>query len=98
MNMNRNSGNRITKLAVDVPIAAGAHHGEVRDILALAAARFGQDARIELLRADAEGSIYRLSLSSDMRDARSELQLAVLEALAAAHVPLGRLGPREAAP
>jgi small-conductance mechanosensitive channel len=86
------------KLAVDVPIGAGARHGEVRDILALAAARFGQDARIELVRADAEGAIYRLSLSSDMRDARSELQLAVLEALAAAHVPLGRLGTREAAP
>jgi hypothetical protein len=86
------------KLSLDVPIGAGARHAEVRDLLALAAARFGHDARIELVCADAEGSIYRLNLSSDMRDARSELQLAILEALAAAHVPLGRLASREAAP
>ena len=86
------------RLSLEIAVAAGVRHAEVRELLVGAAARFGHDARIELVSADAERSLYRLTLSSDARDARSELQLAVLEALAAANVPLGRLVPREAGP
>jgi small-conductance mechanosensitive channel len=86
------------KLTLEIPIAASARHAEVRDLLLAAAARFGHDARVELVSADASGSVYRLNLSSDMRDARSDLTLAVLEALSAAGVPLGVSGPRGAVP
>jgi hypothetical protein len=76
---------------VDVAVAAGVPHTDVQGLLLRAASRFSDDARVELVSADAARSLFRVSVASDQRNARSELQLAIVEALANAHVPLGRL-------
>ncbi|HEY3496941.1 MAG TPA: mechanosensitive ion channel family protein [Polyangiaceae bacterium] len=80
-------------VSVDVAVATAARHPEVRDLLRRTGASFDVDARVELVSADADCARYRLSLASDRPGARSDLQMAVLEALADAHVPLGRLSP-----
>jgi small-conductance mechanosensitive channel len=80
-------------IALDVAVASGARHAEVRELLKKTASSFDHDARVELVAADVGGARYRLLLSCDRSGARSELQLAVVEALAEANVPLGRLEP-----
>jgi len=86
------------RLAVEVAVAAAEKHAEVQGLLLGVATRFGDDARVELLRADVDGVLFRVSLASERQNARSELQLAIVEVLASAHVPLGRLGSRGAGP
>lgn len=78
-------------VSVEVAVASVARQGDVRDLLRRAGASFDVDVRVELLSADADSTCYRVVLASDRPGARSELQLAVLDALAAAQVPLGRL-------
>ena len=84
------------RIAADIAVGPDAKHTDVQGILLRLASRFGDDARVELLSADSERTLFRLSLASEQRNARSELQLAIVEALASAHVPLGRLGSRGA--
>ena len=76
---------------VDVAVAPGTPHTDVQGVLLRAASRFSDDARVELTSADAARTLFRVSFASDQRNARSEVQLAIVEALAAAHLPLGRL-------
>jgi len=85
------------RVAVDVPVGPLEKHAEVQGLLLGVASRFGDDARVELLSADAERTLFRISLVSERQNARSELQLAVVESLAGAHVALGRFVPRGAA-
>jgi small-conductance mechanosensitive channel len=84
------------RIGVDVPVGAGSVHADVQGLLLGVASRFSDDARVELLSADIDRALFRVTLASDQRNARSELTLAIVEALAGAHVPLGRLSGREA--
>jgi small-conductance mechanosensitive channel len=84
------------RLGVDIAVAAGEKHAEVQHLLLAVATRFGDEARVELLSADADRALFRVSLASERQNARSELQLAIVEALAGAEVPLGKLGSRGA--
>jgi small-conductance mechanosensitive channel len=83
------------RFGVDVPVAPGGVHADVQGLLLGVASRFGDDARVELVSADADRTLFRVTFASEQRNARSELQLAIVEALAGAQVPLGRFG-REA--
>jgi small-conductance mechanosensitive channel len=84
-----------TTLEVSVsPIAALA---EVRDRLLDVARIHGDDARVELLRADSEGAVFRIHVRAEGSELRSTLQLAVTTALRQAGVALGRLPSREGA-
>ena len=80
------------RVGVDIPVAAADRHAEVQSLLLGVASRFSDDARVELLSADATRTLFRVTLASDQRNARSELQLAIVEALQHAGVPLGKLG------
>ncbi|HTQ02720.1 MAG TPA: mechanosensitive ion channel family protein [Polyangiaceae bacterium] len=76
---------------VDVAVAPGVPHMDVQGVLLRVASRFSDDARVELVSADAERTLFRVRFASEQRNARSEVQLAIVEALASARVPLGRL-------
>jgi hypothetical protein len=80
------------RFELEIAVAPAAPHADVQGLLLRVASRFSDDARVELVSADADRTLFRLSFGSEQRNARSELQLAVLEALAGAQVPLGRLG------
>jgi small-conductance mechanosensitive channel len=80
------------RFELDIAVAPTASHADVQGLLLRVASRFADDARVELSSADAERTLFRLTFGSEQRNARSELQLAILEALAGAQVPLGRLG------
>jgi small-conductance mechanosensitive channel len=80
---------------VEVAVAPGTPHTDVQGVLLRTASRFSDDARVELTSADAARTLFRVSIASDLRNARSELQIAIVEALAGAHVPLGRLDREE---
>ncbi|HEV8550268.1 MAG TPA: mechanosensitive ion channel domain-containing protein, partial [Polyangiaceae bacterium] len=85
------------RFGVEVAVAPGERHADVQGLLLGVASRFGVEARVELVSADVERTLFRVTLGSEQRNARSELQLAIVEALATAQVPLGRLDPRGAA-
>jgi small-conductance mechanosensitive channel len=85
------------RFGVDIPVAAGDRHADVQSLLLGVASRLGDDARVELVSADAERTLFRVTLASEQRNARSELQLAIVEALSHAGVPLGKLGAPGAA-
>jgi hypothetical protein len=80
------------RIGVEIPVGPASSQVEVQGLLLGVASRFGDDARVELLSADADRTLFRVTLASDQRNARSELQLAIVEALVGAQVPLGRLG------
>jgi small-conductance mechanosensitive channel len=86
------------RLSLDVAVSPSARHAEVRELLLRAAVPFGQEARVELLSVDADAARYRIALMADGAGARSDLQLAVFDALAQASIPLGRLGARGVVP
>jgi hypothetical protein len=80
------------RFGVDIAVGPGSSHTEVQGLLLGVASRFGDDARVELVSADSERTLFRVTLASEQRNARSELKLAIVEALSGAQVPLGRLG------
>jgi small-conductance mechanosensitive channel len=80
------------RFELEIAVGPGTHPAEVQGLLLGVASRFADDARVELVNADADRTLFRVSFGSEQRNARSELQLAIVEALAAAHLPLGRLG------
>jgi small-conductance mechanosensitive channel len=80
------------RFELEIAVSALAGHADVQSVLLRTAARFADDARVEIMSADAERTLFRVIFASEQRNARSELQLALLDALAAAQVPLGRLG------
>jgi hypothetical protein len=59
-----------------------------------AALRVGRDARSQVLRADADGIVYRVSVVCDSLESRSTLTTSLVDALSAAAIPLGRAGGR----
>jgi len=72
-----------------VTVAADAKSERVREVLEQAAARVGREARVEVVAGDASGIVYRVSASTESFGARSELQLAVLDALREEGIKLG---------
>jgi len=80
------------RFELEIAVSAHAAHADVQNVLLRTAARFADDARVEIMNADVDRTLFRVSFASEQRNARSELQLALLDALAAAQVPLGRLG------
>lgn len=77
------------RISVDVVVGADVNPTTVRRILVEAGSRVGRDVRVEVIAADAQGIIYRVTLTCDSLDDRSALWAALLEALSAAQVPLG---------
>jgi small-conductance mechanosensitive channel len=78
------------RVALDVIVAAASNLSSVRALLERVSLGLGRDAHVALVSADAEGVVYRLTLSPDSFAARSDLQLAVLEALRTEGIELGR--------
>lgn len=82
------------RLGVEIVVSAAAGPAKVLPLLTEAAARIGRDARAELVRADADGAVYRVSAACDSLEARSSLSASLVEALSAAAIPLGRASGR----
>lgn len=78
------------RVGVELVVAAEEKPGPVEELLAAAAARVGDDVKVQLLGADADGLRYRVSVESEGETARGELLKVVLEALSERGVRLGR--------
>jgi small-conductance mechanosensitive channel len=78
------------RLTVELGVSSSAPAANVVRILEEAAIKVGYDVAVELERADLDGAIYSVSANCLGLDARSKLNLALLEALTLAEVPLGR--------
>lgn len=86
------------RLSVEIAVSAIASPTAIIRLLAEAGANVGRDVRVELLAIDADGGHYRVTATCDTLEGRSELARNLVEALAAAGIPLGRavLGARRA--
>jgi small-conductance mechanosensitive channel len=82
------------RVGVDIAVAPGVAPSDVQRLLLGVASRYGDDVRVELVSTDAERQLFHVVISSEQRNARSELQLAIASALADAGVALGRLDAR----
>jgi small-conductance mechanosensitive channel len=78
------------RISIDVAVSSGVNPTTVRGIFDEAGSRVGRDVRAEVVMADADGVIYRVTATCDSLEHRSALWTALLEALSAAGVPLGR--------
>jgi small-conductance mechanosensitive channel len=85
------------RLSVDIAVSASVHATTVRRLFDEAGSRVGRDVRAEVLGAHADGVVYRITATCDSLEQRSALWTALLDALAAAGVPLGR-APGHAGP
>jgi hypothetical protein len=85
------------RLSVDIAVSATVHATTVRRLFDEAGSRVGRDVRAEVLGAHADGVVYRITATCDSLEQRSALWMALLDALAAAGVPLGR-APGHAGP
>jgi hypothetical protein len=63
----------------------------VREILLEAGKRWGREVRLDLLRFDVDGAIFRLSALCESLDARQSMAETALGDLALAGIALGRL-------
>lgn len=81
---------RRPRIAAEIAVSADTLPSTALRVLDQAASRVGREARIELQAADADGLSYRVSVVCESLDARTVLTVALLEALAAASIPLGR--------
>jgi small-conductance mechanosensitive channel len=82
---------------LDVSVSPISALSEVRDRLLDVARIHGDGARVELLRVDSEGAIFRIHVRAEGQETRSTLQLAVATALRQGGIALGRLPSREGA-
>lgn len=80
------------RLSVDLLVTSEASPRVVQRVLDEAAGRVGRDVRAEIVSADADGTLYRVSATCERLEQRSLLALSLLEGLSAAGVPLGRSG------
>jgi small-conductance mechanosensitive channel len=78
------------RVSIEIGVAPSARQGDVRELLLRTAQAYAREARVELLSADADAVRYRVAAAADGSAARSDLHFAVLEALRAAEIPLGR--------
>jgi small-conductance mechanosensitive channel len=77
-------------VSLDVCVSPEESAGRVRELLEQVAQNQGREARVSLLAADADAVVYRVSVSPESFAARSDLQLAVLDALRSEGIKLGR--------
>lgn len=82
------------RLAVELSVSAAVPAASVLVVLEEAAVKVGYDVSIELERVDADGAVYRVTANCLGLDARSKLNLALLDALTSAEIPLGRCTAR----
>lgn len=78
------------RVSVDIAVSAAVNPTIVRRLFDEAGSRVGRDVRAEVLSATADGVLYRVTVTCDSLEQRSALWTALLEALSAADVPLGR--------
>lgn len=78
------------RLSVDIAVAPSAPQDKVRELLSEAGSKFGQEARLDLLRFDADGALYRLSALCESLDVRQSMAEAALKELSSAGIALGR--------
>jgi small-conductance mechanosensitive channel len=77
------------RISLDVVVAADEKPLAVLTLLEQVGNRLGRDVSVELVHADLRGLVYRITLSSDSTASRSELSLAVLDALSSEGIKLG---------
>lgn len=82
------------RLSVEISVAAETSPSQVVPLLDQAAGRAGRDVSVELVGADQDGVVYRVSAACDSLEARSLLLASVLEGLSRAGVSLGRASAR----
>ena len=78
------------RVSIDVAVAPEANVNRVRELLEQAAQQVGQEPRVVVLSADADGFVFRVSISPESFAARADLQLSLLEALRSEGIRLGR--------
>ncbi|HET9932888.1 MAG TPA: mechanosensitive ion channel family protein, partial [Polyangiaceae bacterium] len=79
------------RLSVEIAAAADAIPSFVVSLLEQAAGRVGRDISVEVVSADLDGVLYRVTAACDSLDARTLLTATLLEGLARAGVSLGRV-------
>jgi small-conductance mechanosensitive channel len=82
------------RLGVEIAVSAETAPATVRRVLDEGAARVGRDVRTDVLSADADGIVYRVTAICDSLESRSALTTSLVEALSAAAIPLGRASGR----
>ncbi|MFO7181577.1 MAG: mechanosensitive ion channel family protein, partial [Pseudomonadota bacterium] len=87
---------RRPRISVELAVSPTPAPRTVQLVLEEAALRIGRDVRVELLAFDAEGALYRASVTCEGLEARTKLATVLMEALAAAGIPLGRTPPMRA--
>jgi small-conductance mechanosensitive channel len=78
------------RAGIVVTVAPTEKAATVSDVLTTAASRVGTKPEVDVLRADADGIDFRVTVSTQTPGAGQELQLAVLEAIQQAKIRLGR--------
>jgi hypothetical protein len=83
------------RLDVLVPVAAENPQPEVRELLGQLAREYGRDTSVELVSIDADRLLYRVSFVSEGEHTRSNLQVAMFDAMRERGFRLARLSPAE---
>lgn len=78
------------RVSVDITVAADQRAAATRELLATAAGSFGRDLECQLVHADADGLVFRVSVTADAEDAPARLLTLLVDALVEHGVPLGR--------
>lgn len=78
------------RIGVEIAVSPEFNPTTVRRLFDEAGSRVGRDVRAEVLGADAHGVLYRVTVTCESLDQQSVLWTALLEALSAAGVSLGR--------
>jgi small-conductance mechanosensitive channel len=79
------------EVTASVSVAAGSNAVQAAEVLAAAAGRYGEDARVEVDGIDSDGVHFRVTVASAAPGTRSALLLSLATALADAKLPLGRV-------
>jgi small-conductance mechanosensitive channel len=78
------------RLTLDVYVRSGAVVTEVRALLASVAGKVGAEPSVEIVSADADAIRFRVAATCESLEARTAFHIAVLDALSAAGITLGR--------
>jgi small-conductance mechanosensitive channel len=83
------------RLDVIVPVAPESPQAEVRELLGELAREYGRDTSVELVSIDADRLLYRVSFVSEGEHTRSNLQVAMFDAMRERGFRLARLSSAE---
>jgi len=76
-------------VATEIVVSPSVSQAATRALLMQTASTFGSHARAQLVRVDAHGAHFRVSVRADQRDVGSKLLCALADALGNANTPLG---------